>query len=256
MKPSLEEIFARFNRGEMRGRDTESRQALLDSFSVLPNRYLDASGNFIEAGEPGIGGIDKFPSLLSVDAARLFADGNRIVPSAMIRSGTYIGKRNIIMFHAAINIAAYVGDDNLIDSHASVGSSAQIGNKNKIASFVSLEGVLSPANAVPVEIGDENFIGTFARIGTGIRLGQKNFIASGVNLSLGTKLRDCRDSSARGQYITLRDLGEVSNLCITPNNATRNFNDVDLVPGEYALFENSPEFMARFEGDKRIAAKG
>ncbi|MFM1847024.1 MAG: 2,3,4,5-tetrahydropyridine-2,6-dicarboxylate N-succinyltransferase [Pseudomonadota bacterium] len=272
-------LFDLFNSGALRGTDTPARQALLDSFTTLPNRFLSEGGQFIvplqedpvffrrvksytewsgPIAEISPGGIDKFPSLLSIRANELLLDGNRIVPSAMIRDGVHIGKRNIFMFHAAVNIAAYIGDDNLIDSHASIASSAQIGSKNKIGSFVSIEGVLSPANAEPVVIGDENFLGTFVRIGTGIRVGDNNFIGAGVNLSLGTKLRDCRaDSLTRGEYIAVRDINAAfSRLSVTPNNAARDFEGVALLPGEYVLFENTPDFMARFDGDSRIKAPG
>jgi len=271
-------LFDLFNAGALRGTDPAARQSLLDSFSTLPNRFLSEGGQFIvplqedpvflrrvksyaewsgPIGELSPGGIDKFPSLLSIRANDLLLDGNRIVPSAMIRDGVHIGKRNIFMFHAAVNIAAYIGDDNLIDSHASIASSAQIGDRNKIGSFVSIEGVLSPANAEPVIIGGDNFFGTFVRIGTGIRIGNRNFIGAGVNLSLGTKLRDCRSQSlTRGEYVTVREINErFDELAITPNNAARDFEGVALVPGEYVLFENTAEFMARFEGDSRIRGK-
>ncbi len=274
-------LFELFNEGFLRGSDGLARQALLDAFGTLPNRFLTPDGHFLLSTNdepqfartvPGysvidehqggtaradLGGIDKFPSLLHVHGERLKADGNRIIPSAMIRDGVHIGKRNIFMFHAAVNIAAFIGDDNLIDSHASIASAAQLGNKNKIGSFVSLEGVLSPANAVPVYIGDENFVGSFARIGTGITIGNKNFIASGVNLSLGTKIRDCREgSSTHGDYVTPRELNEDFNsLAIVPNNAIREFNKVPLVPGEYAVFANTEDFMKRFEGDTRIKGR-
>lgn len=271
-------LFDLFNAGALRGTDAVARQALLDSFSLLPNRFLTEGGQFIvplqedpvflrrlksftewsgPINEISPGGIDKFPSLMSIRANELLLDGNRVVPSAMIRDGVHVGKRNIIMFHAAINIAAYIGDDNLIDSHASIASSAQIGNKNKIGSFVSIEGVLSPANAEPVVIGDENFFGTFARIGTGMRVGNANFIGAGVNLSLGTKLKDCRiESPTRGEYVSVRDINDHFNaLAIIPNNAVRDFEGVALVPGEYVLFANSADFMARFEGDLRIRGK-
>lgn len=278
MKYRTNALFDLFNEGALRGSDGAARQALLDSFSYLPNNFLTAEGRFLtsnaqavaplrdiagaeayesSAASPAVGGIDKFPSLLSVRAERLQKDGNRLVPSVMIRDGVHVGKRNIFMFHAAVNLAAYIGDDNMIDSHASIASAAQIGNKNKIGSFVSMEGVLSPANAVPVYVGDENFIGSFARIGTGIVVGNKNFIAAGVNISKGTKLKDCRDGAAsKGEYINVQDLnGLFNNLAIAPNNAVREFNSVKLVPGEYILFDNSEEFMRRFEGDDRIKGK-
>lgn len=265
-------LFDLFNEGALRGSDGAARQALLDSFSFLPNEELSAGGAFLQnaksdksffragvgtaAESESLGGIDKFPSLMAVRGERLKRDGNRIIPSAMIRDGVHVGKRNIFMFHAAVNIAAFIGDDNMVDSHASIASAAQIGNKNKIGSFVSVEGVLSPANAVPVYIGDENFIGTFARIGTGIIVGNKNFIGAGVNISKGTKLKDCRDgSSSKGDYVNVQDLnGAFNGLAIAPNNAVREFNGVKLVPGEYILFENGEEFMRRFEGDERIKA--
>jgi acetyltransferase-like isoleucine patch superfamily enzyme len=268
-------LFELFNAGALRGTDSAARQSLLDSFTILPNRFLSEGGQFIvpaqedpvflrrvsaytewsgAIAELSPGGIDKFPSLMSVRAHELMLDGNRIVPSVMIRDGVHVGKRNIFMFHAAVNIAAFIGDDNLIDSHASLASSAQVGNRNKIGSFVSVEGVLSPANAAPVVIGDENFLGSFVRIGTGIRIGNKNFIGAGVNLSLGTKLKDCRsESSTRGEYVTVREINErFDALAITPNNAVRDFEGVGLLPGEYVIFENTPDFMGRFEGDVRI----
>ncbi|MBN8550295.1 MAG: hypothetical protein J0M12_13340 [Deltaproteobacteria bacterium] len=270
-------LFELFNEGALRGSDGVARQALLDSFSYLPNHFLTAEGRFLlpqgssamplrsSAGAEylanqnavAVGGIDKFPSLMSVRGERLQKDGNRIVPSVMIRDGVYVGKRNIFMFHAAVNLAAYIGDDNMIDSHASIASAAQIGSKNKIGSFVSMEGVLSPANAVPVYVGDENFIGSFARIGTGIVVGNKNFIAAGVNISKGTKLKDCRENAAtKGEYVNVQDLnGSFNNLAIAPNNAVRDFNSVKLLPGEYILFENTEDFMRRFEGDERIKGK-
>ncbi len=250
-------VFELFNSGALRGSQSKARELLLESFKVLPNRYLSSSGAFMDltgGGERFVAGIDKFPSLMSVRGEELMQTGNRIVPGAMIRNGVYVGNRNIFMFHAAVNIAAYIGDDNLIDSHASVGSAAQLGNKNKLGSFVSLEGVLSPANAEGVVIGNSNFIGSFSRIGAGIIVGDNNFIGSGVNISLGTKLKDCRSSaSAKGEYCTPRDLNaQFNNLCIVPNNAKRTFQSVELLPGEYALFENTEEFMGRFEGDQRI----
>ena len=160
------------------------------------------------------------------------------------------------MFHPAVNLAASVGDDNLIDSHASIASAAQIGDRNKIGSFVSLEGVLSPANARPVVIGDDNFIGTFARIGTGITIGNGNFIGAGVNLSLGTKLKDCRrESPTKGTYLTVEDINpNFEKLVLMPNNAVRSVEGVDVFPGEYLLMENTEDFMKRFEGDSRIKA--
>ena len=261
-------VFDLFNEGALHCREPKAREVLLSSFSFLPNRQLDAAGVFVANSAPtyrtlqaetaaapqSVGGIDKFPSLLAVRAARLQADQNRIVPSAMLRDGVHVGCRNIFMFHSAVNIGAAIGDDNLIDSHASVGSSANIGNRNKLGSFVSLEGILSPANAEPVEIRDDNFLGTYVRIGTGIKVGDKNFFGSGVNLSLGTPLKDCRESSTtKGQYQTVRELGDwFSNLVILPSNSAREVNGIPTMPGEYILQENTEAFRARFTADLRI----
>ncbi|MBX7137386.1 MAG: hypothetical protein K1X83_05330 [Oligoflexia bacterium] len=255
MNQQLEIVFEQFNNGELRGSDPVARQRLLDAFSEFPVQYLSSDGAF-QSESTHAAGIDKFGSLLNRRAPKLKADGNRIVPGAMIRDGVHIGRHNIFMFHAAVNIAAYIGDDNMIDSHASVGSAAQIGNGNKIGSFVSLEGVLSPANAEPVIIGDHNFLGSFVRIGTGIVMGNHNFIGSGVNVSLGTKIRDCRAaSSTRGGYVTFHDLNrKFDHAVLMLNNAVRTFEGVEVLPGEYLLFENSEGFMARFEADPRIKA--
>ncbi len=268
-------LFNLFNDGVLRGTSGVAREALISSFSLLPTRYLSSDGRFmINTGSKEIffrgldeesyirdgyeyAGLDKFPSLMAVRAMQLRIDGNRIVPSAIIRDGVYVGKRNIFMFHSAVNLCAFIGDDNLIDSHVSVGSAAQIGNRNKIGSFVSLEGVLSPANESPVIIGDNNFLGSFVRMGTGITVGNENFFASGVNLSQGTKLKDCREkSSTRGDYVTVLNAGKsFDKFAILTNTATRKVNGVEVLPGEYILVENTPDFMKRFEGDIRIRTK-
>jgi len=245
-KVRSELIFGLFNEGIFRSVNENERQVLIDSFLFLPNKYLSSDGYFYSDNPSA---IDKFPSLMSVRKERLLTDGNRIIPSAMIRNGTYVGRSNIFMFHAAVNLGVYIGDGNLIDSHASLGSAAQIGNENKIGSFVSLEGVLSPANAKPVMIGNRNFLGSFVRIGTGIVLGDDNFIGSGVNLSLGTKLKDIR---AKGEYLSVSDITPLSKLAILPNNAKREVEGVEVLPGEYILMDNKEEFRARFEGDSRI----
>lgn len=241
-----EVIFGLFNEGLFRSINEKERQVLIDSFLLLTNNYLSSDGYFY-ADNPSA--IDKFPSLMSVRKEQLFKDKNRIIPSAMIRNGCFVGRSNIFMFHAAVNLGVYIGDGNLIDSHASLGSAAQIGNENKIGSFVSLEGVLSPANAKPVLIGNRNFLGSFVRIGTGIVLGDDNFIGSVVNISLGTKLKDLRNN---GEYVSVSEICPLFNLAILPNNAKRLVDGIEVLPGEYILMENKEEFKIRFEGDSRI----
>ncbi|MEA3304288.1 MAG: hypothetical protein U9Q15_00740 [Patescibacteria group bacterium] len=256
-----EHMFYLFENNLVKGEEAEARQALLDAFGVYPTKIMQPNGSSgdIEITAQNNTGMDKFETVMAnPDAvAKLFEDGNRIVPSAAIRAGVGVGKENIFMFHAAVNIAANIGDQNLIDSHASVGSSAQLGNGNKIGSFVSLEGVLSPANANCCGMRDHNFLGTYARLGTGVMLGSGNFLGSNVDISLGTPLKDCReDSDTYGAHVTYRYLGEdgFNNLAVMINRSVRKFNDVEVLPGELLLFDNTEEFKARFEGDDRIKA--
>lgn len=62
--------------------------------------------------------------------------GVRVVPSAVARYGSFIG-RGVIMMPSFINIGAYVDEGTMIDTWATIGSCAQIGKDVYLSSGVN-----------------------------------------------------------------------------------------------------------------------
>ncbi|MQH80080.1 2,3,4,5-tetrahydropyridine-2,6-dicarboxylate N-succinyltransferase, partial [Escherichia coli] len=85
--------------------------------------------------------------------AEFRAGGFRVVPGAVARRGSFIGKGAILM-PSFVNIGAYVGEGTMVDTWATVGSCAQIGKNVHISGGAGIGGVLEPLQADPVIIGD------------------------------------------------------------------------------------------------------
>ncbi len=244
-------ILQLFSNGSLNSLDPAHRHPLTKIFAALPTIEMSI------AGIPGEeGSNDKFPSWL------LFNDlnENRFAPTSFVRFGAHLGRANTLMFGATVNMGTSIGDENLLDGHCSIASCVQIGHRNKIGSFVSMEGVLSPVNEHPVVVGDNNFFGTRCRIGTGMIIGNNNFWGSGVDISKGTPLRDFRDnlSTNYGDYVkagTPDGIQGQHETMIIINRAKRIISEVEVLPGEYLLFNNSEENMKRFERNDDLTSK-
>ncbi len=262
-------VFELFNDGALRASDIFARQLLCDCISGLPLRKFTASGHSLdesgqnplfqmissEGSEDGgvlsAAAIDRLPSLLSHRADQLLRDGNQITAGAFVRDGVHIGKGNTLLSYVFIDTGTWVGSGNFIDSHVSIGSCAQMGNGNHFGAFASLEGVLSTGEIRVASVGDNNYIGAYTQIGAGIDVGSNNYIGPRVHLYRPTKVKDCRARSlTKGDYLSAETIGLFfNNITIVRNSAQRLFNGVDVLPGEYVLFENVPDCMSRFEGD-------
>ena len=111
----------------------------------------------------------------------------RQVPGAVVRRGTYIGPRCVIM-PSFINIGSHVGEGSMIDTWATVGSCAYIGKHCHISGGTGIGGVLEPIGTIPVIIEDHVFIGARSEIAEGVHVGHHSVIASGVFLTKSTKI--------------------------------------------------------------------
>ena len=60
------------------------------------------------------------------DAARFQTEGVRVVPPAVARRGSYLGK-GVVLMPSYVNIGAYVDEGTMVDTWVTVGSCAQIG---------------------------------------------------------------------------------------------------------------------------------
>jgi len=91
------------------------------------------------------------------------AGGYRVVPNAIARRGSFIGK-NVVLMPSYVNIGAYVDEGTMVDTWATVGSCAQIGKNVHLSGGVGIGGVLEPIQAGPTIIGDNCFIGARSEV--------------------------------------------------------------------------------------------
>ena len=88
--------------------------------------------------------FDKVPSKFANYSPADFQKGGfRVVPPAIARRGSFIGK-NVVLMPSYVNIGAYVDEGSMVDTWATVGSCAQIGKNVHLSGGVGLGGGLDP----------------------------------------------------------------------------------------------------------------
>jgi 2,3,4,5-tetrahydropyridine-2-carboxylate N-succinyltransferase len=115
--------------------------------------------------------------------------GVRVVPHAVARYGSFIGK-NVVLMPSYVNIGAYVDEGSMIDTWATVGSCAQIGKSVHLSGGVGIGGVLEPLQASPVIIEDGCFIGSRCIVVEGVRVEKEAVLGANVVLTQSTKIID------------------------------------------------------------------
>jgi len=157
------------------------KKAVLLSFRLNDNRVM-------RAGDLGF--YDKVPTKFAdLDEAALRASGVRVVPPAVARRGSYIG-RNVVLMPSYVNIGAYVGEGTMVDTWATVGSCAQIGSGVHLSGGVGIGGVLEPLQANPTIIEDNCFIGARSEIVEGVIVEENSVISMGVYIGQSTRIYD------------------------------------------------------------------
>ena len=120
--------------------------------------------------------------------------GVRMVPHAIARYGSFLGK-GVIMMPSYVNIGAYVDEGTMVDTWATVGSCAQIGKNVHLSGGVGIGGVLEPVQAAPVIIEDNAFIGSRCIIVEGVRVGKEAVLGANVVLTASSKIIDVTGNS-------------------------------------------------------------
>jgi len=115
--------------------------------------------------------------------------GIRVVPHAIARYGSFIGK-GVILMPSYVNIGAYIDSGTMVDTWATVGSCAQIGKNVHLSGGVGIGGVLEPVQASPVIIEDGCFIGSRSIIVEGVRIEKEAVLGANVVLTQSTKIID------------------------------------------------------------------
>ena len=157
------------------------KMAVLLSFRLADNVLMDD-------------GVTKYfdkvpPKFANYTEADFKAGGFRVVPNAIVRKGSYIGK-NAVLMPSYVNIGAHVGEGTMVDTWATVGSCAQIGKNVHLSGGVGIGGVLEPVQAGPTIIGDNCFVGARSEVVEGVVVEDNCVISMGVYIGQSTKIYD------------------------------------------------------------------
>lgn len=157
------------------------KKAVLLSFRLEENVLMDD-------------GVTKYfdkvpPKFASYSEADFKAGGFRVVPNAIVRRGSFIGK-NAVLMPSYVNIGAHVGEGSMVDTWATVGSCAQIGKNVHLSGGVGIGGVLEPVQAGPTIIGDNCFVGARSEVVEGVVVEDNCVISMGVYIGQSTKIYD------------------------------------------------------------------
>lgn len=158
------------------------KKAVLLFFALNPNKPITSSISSCYDKVP----MKFFPDMTEEEFKKI---GCRVVPGAIARYGSYIGK-NVVLMPSFVNIGAYIDDGTMVDTWATIGSCAQIGKKCHISGGAGIGGVLEPLQAKPVIIEDGCFIGARSEIVEGVIVEEGAVIAMGVYLGASTKIYD------------------------------------------------------------------
>ena len=192
VKEAVASVIADLDSGKLRvasrvgaTQDWETHQwlkkAVLLSFRLDDNVLLDGGCSQY---------FDKVPAKFADYTAEDFKTGGfRVVPGAMVRRGSFIGK-NAVLLPSFVNIGAYVGEGTMVDAWATVGSCAQIGKNVHLSGGVGIGGVLEPVQAGPTIIGDNCFIGARSEVVEGVIVEDNCVISMGVYIGQSTKIYD------------------------------------------------------------------
>jgi 2,3,4,5-tetrahydropyridine-2-carboxylate N-succinyltransferase len=191
VKDAVEHVIAQLNSGKLRVATRVSvgqwtthqwiKKAVLLSFRLKDNTV-------IKAGDLGF--FDKVQTKFAhLDEDAMRASGVRVVPPAVARRGSYLGK-GVILMPSYVNIGAYVDEGTMVDTWATVGSCAQIGKNVHLSGGVGIGGVLEPMQAGPTIIEDNCFIGARSEVVEGVIVEENSVISMGVYIGQSTKIYD------------------------------------------------------------------
>lgn len=191
VREAVEHTLAELNAGRLRVAERRgvgdwtvhqwAKKAVLLSFRLTDNQIM-------RAGDLGF--FDKVKTKFAhLDEAQMRASGVRVVPPAVARRGSFIG-RNVVLMPSYVNIGAYVDEGTMVDTWATVGSCAQIGKNVHLSGGVGIGGVLEPLQANPTIIEDNCFIGARSEIVEGVIVEENSVISMGVYIGQSTKIYD------------------------------------------------------------------
>jgi 2,3,4,5-tetrahydropyridine-2-carboxylate N-succinyltransferase len=190
LRDAINEVINALDKGQLRVAEKTAgewithqwlKKAVLLSFRINDNVVMDGGcTNF----------FDKVPSKFGdYTEADFRAGGFRVVPNAIARKGSFIGK-NVVLMPSYVNIGAFVDEGTMVDTWATVGSCAQIGKNVHLSGGVGIGGVLEPLQAGPTIIEDNCFIGARSEVVEGVIVEEGSVISMGVYIGQSTRIYD------------------------------------------------------------------
>jgi 2,3,4,5-tetrahydropyridine-2,6-dicarboxylate N-succinyltransferase len=222
VREAVDSVIADLNAGRLRVAEKSSgewityqwiKKAVLLSFRLADNKTMSAGD---------LGFFDKVQTKFAhLDEDAMRATGVRVVPPAVARRGSFIGK-NVVLMPSYVNIGAYVDEGTMVDTWATVGSCAQIGKNVHLSGGVGIGGVLEPIQANPTIIEDNCFIGARSEVVEGVIVGEGSVISMGVYIGQSTKIYN-------------RETGEVLYGRVPPYSVVVSGN-LPAADGKYSLY--------------------
>ena len=158
-----------------------AKKAVLLSFKINSNYVLKGPyGSWYDKVDGKTAGWDE---------NKWMSSGFRLVPNGVVRKGSFIAKKVVVM-PSFVNIGAYIDEGAMIDTWATVGSCAQIGKNVHLSGGAGFGGVLEPLQASPTIIEDNCFIGARSEIVEGVIVEKGSVISMGVYIGQSTKIYD------------------------------------------------------------------
>jgi len=223
VRDAVAHVIEQLNDGSLRVAQKDSgewvvnqwvKKAVLLSFRLEDNIVMP-SGDHMQF-------YDKVPTKFANYTAADFEKGGfRVVPPAVARRGSFLGK-NVILMPSFVNIGAYVDEGTMVDAWATVGSCAQTRKTVHLSGGVGIGGVLEPMQANPTIIEDNCFIGARSEIVEGVIVEENSVISMGVYIGQSTKIYD-------------RTTGEVSYGRI-PSGSVVVSGNLPSADGKYSLY--------------------
>ncbi|MBM5570711.1 MULTISPECIES: 2,3,4,5-tetrahydropyridine-2,6-dicarboxylate N-succinyltransferase [Deefgea] len=190
LRAAVNEVISALDQGQLRVAEKINgdwfthqwiKKAVLLSFRINDNVVMDGGCTQF---------FDKVPSKFADYSEEDFrAGGFRVVPNAIARKGSFIGK-NVVLMPSYVNIGAHVDEGTMVDTWATVGSCAQIGKNVHLSGGVGIGGVLEPLQAGPTIIEDNCFIGARSEVVEGVIVEEGSVISMGVYIGQSTRIYD------------------------------------------------------------------
>ena len=222
LKNVISDIIQKLDNGELRIAEKINKEWIVNQWlkkAVLLSFILDE--NIVISGNH-TNYFDKIPNKFSDYNKSDFTNtGARVVPTAIVRRGSFVGK-NVVLMPSFVNIGAYVDSGTMGDTWATVGSCAQIGKNVHLSGGVGIGGVLEPLQANPTIIEDNCFIGARSEVVEGVIVGEGSVISMGVYIGQSTRIYD-------------RNTGKITYGYIPPGSVVVSGN-LPSTDGKYSLY--------------------